>query len=460
MINYINTLLFLLIFTLLSGCSSDDDSTEEEVITTEPPVVIIPKIASSDWPVIHQNNQSTKDNLTVGPEVLDQSKIDEWLTSNTVLLLLGENYLYQQPGQDTSIYAYDPNNLSAGPVFQVNLGVSFPDVGGGIIDDNGNLWFNLQDRIVRLSEDLSSPTYSENMEDTFPGTVFPKNNGMTLFSDGNILSTSTGKDAWLVSTAINENNEFPVLAYFDFTQLQLNDEFILADETQFNPRPVLNDNDEFIIMSESYMVKLRYDTELKTIDNNIIWVFKNPENSNSIQSTIGISHAVIMADKTCAATGPITDAVTMKVYCVDSGSGVLLNEFEPFPNAPGARALHNLGGFRDTNSLVAIVNDTTGNGNAGVAVFDLTQNSQVGESVLFNFISESFVLAAGNQRIYLAKRDSLEEPFQILSIVVSTGEYTTIYESDASGPPRAGLGAVGEFGLYFPTPEGLVHIRN
>ena len=311
MINYINASLFLLTFTLLSGCDSDDDSTAEEVITTEPPAVVIPKIASSDWPVIHQNNQSTKDTLMLGPEVLDESKVDEWLTFNTVLLLLGENYLYQQPGQDTSIYAYDPNNLSAGPVFRVNLGASFPDVGGGIIDYSGNLWFNLQDRIVRLSEDLSSATYSEHMADTFPATVTPKNNGMTLFSDGNILSTSTGKDAWLVSTAVNENNEFPVIIYFDFTQLQLNDEFILADETQFSPRPVLNDNDEFIIMSESYMVKLRYDAELKTIDNNIIWAFRNPENNTSIQSTIAISHAVIMADKTCAATGPLSNVVTM-----------------------------------------------------------------------------------------------------------------------------------------------------
>jgi hypothetical protein len=174
MINHINASLFLLTFTLLSGCGSDDDSPAEEVITTEPPALAIAKIASSDWSVIHQNNQSTKENLMLGPEVLDQNKVDEWLTSNTVLLLLGDNFIYQQPGQGTSIYAYDPNNLSARPVFQVNLGASFPDVGSGIIDDSGNLWFNLQDSIVIISEGLYSVTYSEHMTDTYPATVISK----------------------------------------------------------------------------------------------------------------------------------------------------------------------------------------------------------------------------------------------------------------------------------------------
>lgn len=437
---------------LLTACGSQED------LPPDTDTTIAPKIANTDWPVIHQNNAATKDSISDGPTGASATDVDAWSgAANTVLLLLGETYLYQQPGQDSHIYAYDPNNVAAGPVHQADLGVNFPDMGGGIIDDQGKIWFNLKDRIVRLSEDLSTAVYSEHMGDTFPNIAAPGNNGMTMFSDGNILSTSTTKNAWLVSTQKNANDVFPVLAYYDFTEIQYMNEAILANETAFFPRPVVDENDEFIIMTENYMLKLKYDPTNQKIDTNALWAFKNPENTTTKRSSIGISHAVVMGDLACAGTGPLTNSVTMKVYCVDYSTGALRQTYEPFPNAPGASALHNLGGFRDTNTLVAIANDS--DLNAGIALLDLNLNAPIGEPIFLNNISESFVLAGGNHQIYIVKRDTNSAPYQLLAIDAETRQQSVLYESPTTGNIRPGLGAVGKQGLYFPTLDALVHIR-
>lgn len=468
----------------LLACGSESSQTvivESPQIDTPPATTNIPEntpithfpentpisLAQSDWPVIHQNNAGTKASEFETP-MDSRVSIDKWtLPNSTVLSLIGDNYIYHQAATGGKISAFKVDDLAQGPVHEMDLEAVFR-TGGGLIDSNKRLWWTADDKLVRLDEDLSGAILSQAMQptiaDSLAGSDFPYINGITLLSDSNILVTSVGQYAWIISTTVNENNELPIVQQINWQDLTVNGSSILAEETRFSPRPIIDEEGNIVIVSVNYMLKLNYNSTTRNFDSEVLWAFANPENiSEPNASSLAISHAVKINDLTCVASAPMDIQNVQQVYCVNAQNGQLAHHFEPFPAAFGARALHTLGGLSQENWLVTIVNSNDNSG--GMRVYDLHTGLALGERITLNNISEAFVISTQNKHAYISHKIA-ENEMAVLAVDLKAGSVTHVYQTELTDPRSISsnlapsLSAMGEQGLYIPLPDGLIRISS
>lgn len=459
---------------LVSGCGSDNGGTANDplppIISTSPPgsplVNTAITLANSDWPVIHQNNATTKSSAFPAPT--DNHVVtDKWQSSaSSVLYLIGENYLYNQAATGGVISAFIPDNLAQGPVHQIDLAAEFR-TGGGMIDSNHRLWWTANDRLVRVEQDLSGAVFSQPMlpsiADELGNADFPYLNGTTLLPDSNILVSSVGQFAWIINTTQNTDREFSIVNQLNWQNLTLNGQPILVNETRFSPRPLINEDGDIVIVSYNYMLKLHYNSATQNFDNEVVWAFANPENDAENVSSLAVSHAVQINGLICVASAPQTLANVQQVYCVDEQNGQLVYQFEPFPTAFGAGALHTLGGLNKENWLVSIAN--TSDNSAGMHTYNLDTGQEVSGIVHLNHISEAFVISEANKHAYISHKIA-EDQLAVSAVNLETGLSTEIYTSSFNDPRSIfsglapSLSALGKHGLYIPVPDGMVRITN
>jgi outer membrane protein assembly factor BamB len=446
----------LLFFTI--GCSDDettiDEGNEEEIEETSETEDLPVTIDFTEWAVIHQNNFGTKESTHPGPEG-SNIQSEEFLNNPPVLMIQGSEYLYYQVSQSPNLYALDPENIQAGPVHQIATGASFPNMGGGLVDDNGNNWWNVSGKLVRYNSTLTVTDVSENYAIEGGGAV-PPTNGLTLLTERRIMASSVLNNAWIMSTEKDlTTNKFAILDTIDFQEFTYNGVAIWENETTFNPRPII-DNDGFIyLVGGDWLVKIAFDSSTDKLNREIVWAFNNP---TAGVSDLILSNPIIINNNICIST--TAEATSFEeVYVLNLDTGNLLHSLTPFPAAIGRDALHTLGGIQSSNLLFAIGNSP--DGDAGVAGYDLNTGLEIWPFVSLKNISEAFCISSANNKIYLSYSEDTSSPFIITSIDITSGIAADIYE-DASITtlPRGQLGLVSSAGLIYPTPNGIVRLWN
>jgi outer membrane protein assembly factor BamB len=455
-----NVSIVLLLFSIMltAACSSGDGSSvaqEVDVIPAAPPEidtsVPVLSLSESAWPVIHQNNSGSKESACCGPFSAGASA-QFYEGARPVLTLIGPNYLYFQAAQVPELLAFDPDDISSGPVFTTAVDGTFPlTMGGGLVDSQDNVWWIINGRVVRFDETLSSSTASDVLLAT-DGAVVKGINGLTLLDDGNLLVTSMHENAWIVSTTENEDGVFPVLQQINLQNFTSQGELIWEGETGFPPRPVTMGEGSVFLVGGDWLVKLAYDSVDRVLQNEVVWSFLNPAEASS---NLVKSNPVLVGDKICVTGGPngISEQI---VYCLDQITGALIHTLTPFPGSLGVTALHTLGAIESTQTLFALGNDSSGGG--GVTAFDLADGEPLWTASLNN-ISEAFAVEAQTHRLFIAHRQDVQSPFSIVSIDAFDGTVTTVFaDSSLQGNPTGHLASLGPGGLYYPIPTGMVRL--
>ena len=148
--------------------------------------------------------------------------------------------------------------------------------------------------------------------------------------------------------------------------------------------------------------------------------------------------------------------MAQEVYCLDRATGVLKRSFQPFAK-PGISSLHTLGAIESKGLLFSIADSPDG---GGVVAMELTTGQKRWFAELPN-ISESFVIAPGNDRLYIASRPEGTLRYELNAIDLSTGAVSVIHRIFGGGTPKPSLGALGDDGtLYFPYPGGFIRYRD
>jgi|TARA_B110000263_G_scaffold238362_1_gene239506 hypothetical protein len=410
------------------------------------------EIPAFGWPVIHQNNLGTKESPHPGPTGAEIQS-EQYYLNRPVLMLEGEEFIYYQVSQSPYLYAFDPHNMQAGPVHEVYTGVSFPQLGGGIIDNMNNNWWSIAGRLIRFNSTFSVID-SSSIYGMPTGGQVPPVNGLTLLNGNRILASSVLNYAWLLSTEKDSiTNYFPILDTLNFQEFTYNGNHVWQGVNIFSPRPIIDDEGFIYLVGGDCLGKISYNSINNNINTELEWAFINP---NSEESDLTLSNPIIVNNNICI-TSNATGSIYEKVYCLDINTSELQYEFIPFPNAPGVDALHTLGGIQESNHLFIIGNSS--NNNAGVAGYDLNTGNELWPFIPLNNISEAFCLSSASNKLYISYSESLTSPFVIASININTGTSLDIYSDPLiTALPSGHLGLLGSSGLVYPTPNGIVRL--
>jgi hypothetical protein len=409
-------------------------------------------ISTTEWPVIHQNNLGTKESTNTGP--VGQNILSEkYLGNKPVLMLQGNQYLYYQASQSPYLYAFDPNNIQSGPVFQKYTGAWFPDMGGGMIDNLGNNWWNISGRLIRFNEILSTSDSSELFVIENGGQI-PPANGITLLTPNRLMVSTVSNYAWVFNSELDSiSNKFKLLDTINFKNFTFTGDSIWKDELIFSPRPIIDDSGYVYLVGGDWLVKLLFNQQTNKLNREIVWAYKNPNDSIS---DFTLSNPIIINNNICV-TASASSTSHEKLYILNKVNGNLVYDITPFPSALGKDALHTLGGIQSSNIIFAICNSP--DGDAGVSAYDLNTGLEKWPFVSLKNISEAFCISSSSNKVFLSYSEDAFSAFKIASIDINTGQYSDIYiDSSITVNPTGHLGLIGYTGLIYPTPTGIVRL--
>lgn len=402
-------------------------------------------LSGTSWPMIHCRPEGTKNCPLPGPA--NTSPTSQFLQDVSVIIMVtGRDLLYLQPNAD-QLFCYAFNDLSK-PVHRVEFGAQYPQVGGGVVDDQGNLWFTRNGNMVRFSEGLLDPIISETFTPT--DAIY---NGLGLMTDGNALITSTTW-AHVLATSLNDAGGFSLLSSLNLTEVSYEGVNVFPDSgPKLASRPVYGDNDGVYMNSAEYLVKMRYDKENTRLDPQPVWALEDPQQNGRIN----LSNPILVNENVWAVSQPTQDQ-PMPVYCVSRDNGALIQTIVPFPQALGKYSDHTLGADPDRGLVFVICNDNAGKG--GVAAINIS-NFDVAWRLPLNNISEAFGLSVPSGPLYISNQENEDAPFSVWAIALENGEGRIIYTREADGNPPPSLPSIGPDGnLYYPYNDGLIRLQD
>ncbi len=392
-------------------------------------------LADTSWPMIHCDPQGTKTSPYAGPSMKDAPTILAQLDSNVILMLSTPKVIYVQEAMNY-VKAFDAETLDL-LYTSPNLGATFPFFAGGSLDANGYLWFTANNRIARLSPDLSEVVWSEYFQPE--DKAF---NTCCFLPDGNLLATSSTA-AHVIDPEIN-NGTFSVISTLNLSALTWNGQQVYTD-IPIMPRPVRDDQNGLYFTSAGFVSKLEYDVSTQKILPNVIWAVPHNERADFFS----LSDAVVVSSNVYAAAKP-TDNYAMEVYRIDSTAGFVLGICTPFPEAIGYSSAHCVGAVSDKNILIVICEtpDLTG----GMAAVDATSMEVLWHAPLAN-IGGAFCCSASSNKAYIINRDPNDSMLKYWAIDLDNGETTILHQYPSDTDPAISLSSVGYEGrLYYPNP--------
>lgn len=421
------------------------------------------------WPVIHQGDKAHKAVPGVGPES-DDLVIDHWLSTEPLVTVVGQDYLYQQGFGTPELRLFDLENMSQGPIKRVLLPGIWPAAGGGVVDTCGNTWWTATDRLYRVNRDFTEVIASQSLLLQMDNpNLSLLTNAVSILPDGNLMVSTMQKHVFIVGHETNPNGQLPLIATQDLSQ------FRREDGTQFDNlglfgslvgfiyRPVTEGDGSYFFLSNRHLFKVQYDAQQERLVEEVEWAFEFPNGENPS------ANAMIVNDLVCVATQPAPgnrDGM-QHVYCLDKVSGALVYDLVPFP-VPGAKSAHTLGAIEEDNMLFTIA-DTRDSNSGGVAGYDLRTGEKLWPNVTLPNVSQSFAIAKGNRKLYIISQDSIFNKINLHVIDVDSGDERVLVELSSiltdllpiRLPPLASLPVVGHNGnLYYTWPNGMTRIQD
>lgn len=401
-------------------------------------------LANTSWPMIHCDPQGSKTSPYAGPTQEDTSVILAQLDSDVILMLSTPNAIYVQEAVNY-VKAFHPETLEL-LATSPNLEAVFPFFAGGNLDEEGYLWFTANNRVARLSPDLSEVVWSELLEPS--GQAY---NTCCFLPDGNFLVT-TSIAAHVLSSKLTDGT-FKVISSLDLYSIMWNEEHVYPF-SPIMPRPVSDEEGGLYFTSDGFMSKLFYDQETQTISPNVIWAVPHEERDASFN----LSDAVVVSNRVYAAAIP-QENNAMQVYSVDCTSGEVEGTCIPFPDAIGYISAHCVGAVPDKNMLIVICNtpDLTG----GMAAVDATTMEVLWQALIAQ-IGASFCCSSVSNRGYLISTDPEDGMLKYWAINLDDGSQTVLHQYPSDVIPSASLASIGYDGrLYYPNPTpGLAMIQD
>lgn len=428
----------------------------EHVLTPPKPDEAVQPIRLADtaWPMIHCTSEGTKEAVGSAPVRLveDVQFFDpgsDALKNGTasVLMPIGARYLYYQAAQNW-IFALDPDDIRR-PRFRFSTaGLGFPQVAGGVVDNEGHVWWTIENQIVRLDEDLSNPVYSEPMTPAKLGY-----NAVNIMPDGNLLAVCK-----LAAHIVSSRPKAGALPLLSSTNLQRIFQLPLPTPQQpLIPRPVDDGKGNLYFCAGQTVCRLRYDARRQRLLPKPVWSFTTP-------LEVGIyayADPVLINGRVWAITGSTGDTTSpMLLSCLDAETGAVRGQSMPFPTVLDSTTWHTLGGAPQMGLVIAICN--TGNDDGGgVVAIDQETLDVVWRFPLKN-IGEAFCLSEATGRVYISSMESDDgAPLRFWAISLKTGQGTLLHERPSEEVPPNSLPSIGYDGnLYYPTPSGLVKLQN
>ncbi|MEZ4251872.1 MAG: PQQ-binding-like beta-propeller repeat protein [Polyangiales bacterium] len=441
--------------TVDAGATSTDANVGEDVA----PLVTPRRLVAADvpWPMIHQNGRGTKEGVGGGPSV---GRVREEGGAGTpILLLVGDELVYQQTAGSSVIRAFARGDVTT-EVASIDIGAPWPIGGGGNVDQDRRIWWNGRDAdgnmaVVRVEGSLTAPVYSAPL--TIPsGERGVSYNAITFLPDGALLVGTMSPYLFVVESEVGADGRFALRETFTKQEFRTaDDRVVFSEAASYGPRPVEDpDGEHFYVNDSLVLAKLRYDAASGTFDRTVAWVFEGPEGA---RANLAVSNPIVVGDSVCVATEPLVAEDSQRVHCVDRETGTLRFSVTPFPRA-GISAAHTLGAIESRGWVFSIARSEDGGG--GVAGFSLATGEPLWPYVELDQVSESFVIAPDDLRLYVASMEAGTRRFEIRAVDLTNGSSRAIYAATSVRSPSPALGALGGDNLYFPTPNGFVRIED
>jgi len=401
-------------------------------------------LASTTWPMIHCDPQGTKTSPNSAPTQAEAATITTDLDSDVILMLSTPELIYVQEAENY-VKAFDPQTLEL-IATSPSLDATFPFFAGGTLDDSGYLWFTANNRIARLSPDLSEVVWS----DTLEPSELPYNTCCFL-PDGNFLVT-TCLAAHVISSELT-NGTFQVLSSLDLGALTWNGEQVFT-YYPIMPRPVSDDQGGLYFTTNGFVSKLVYDEETQAVLPQVIWAVPHEERDLSFN----LSDAVLVSNRVYAAAKP-QDTNAMQVYSMENSLGGDVETCIPFPDAIGAISAHCVGAVADKEILIVICNTTDLTG--GMAAVDATTMEIIWNVPMAN-IGGAFCCSSASNKAYIINRNPEDSMLKYWAIDLDDGTPTLLHQYYSDVDPSASLPAIGYNGrLYYPNPTpGLAMLQD
>ncbi len=367
------------------------------------------RLADTAWPMIHCTQHGTKQATGPGPVSSRCHVQHHELGMTVVIMVTGKKYLYvqttplntsAQPSQSQDakttgdlLYAFDLDDIRQ-PCFRFATDASFPYVAGGVVDNQGHVWWTVKNRVVRLSAELDEPVFSEAMRPV--GLAY---NGLSILPDGNLLVVCK-LAAHIVSTRQrNADGEFRILSTLDLERI-FGSELLLPGIPVIG-RPVDDGQGDFFFNGAQTACRLSYDAEQQRLCPDPVWTFTNTQS----QSMFLLADPVLVGDTVWVITSPQNVfgciAMPMQLTCLDAASGKVKGQTFPFPRGLGNANLHTLGAAPNAGRVIAIFNSRE----PGVVALE-TETLDVAWRFPLKNISEAFCLSEASGRVYIANRES------------------------------------------------------
>lgn len=392
-------------------------------------------LANTTWPMIHCDPQGTKTSPNAGPISEDANVILAELSSDVILMISTPDVLYVQEAENY-VKAFNPDTLEL-IATSPSLEATFPFFAGGTLDENGYLWFTANDRIARLSPDLSEVVWSESLE---PSAL--AYNTCCFLPDGNLLVT-TSLAAHIISPEL-VNGTFKIISSLDLGSITWNGEQVYPFYP-IMPRPVSDEKGGLYFTSNGFMSKLIYDENTQRILPECVWAVAHGANDVSFN----LSDAVLVSNSVYAAAKP-GDTSAMNIYSVEKDSGKLTGICIPFPDAIGYTSAHCVGAVADKGILIVICNtpDLTG----GMAAIDAETMELIWHAPIA-VIGGAFCCSSVSNHAYIISRDPEDSLLKYWAINLDDGSQTVLHQNPSDVDPTVSLPSIGYNGtLYYPNP--------
>ncbi|NVB43110.1 PQQ-like beta-propeller repeat protein [Pseudenhygromyxa sp. WMMC2535] len=438
-----------LIATAALGCVPDTDATLDDEFMRDAEVIGIDALAP--WPTIHHDLAATNASPVCGPSSdLSATQPRTLDTGATIVTLHAGDLIYAQAmGGAGELLAYDATTLSLAHSFP--LGASYPNAGGGLLDDQGYSWWTADSKLVRLSHDLSEATWST----AIPAGAY---NGTTLLPDGNMLVT--GMPLYSVIATEPVDGELEVRHSASLGDLDFGGPNPTLD-AGFGPRPLTDGLGHFFFVIDAAIFRVSYDPvslELAgATQHSPDWIYEAPAGLS-----FGDSIGVLTDGRLCVHAAPEPGVAGSQVLCLDQQSGALVGSATAFPQSTKLLSTwHNIA-VAENGYVIAINDSFDGSGGAvAFAPWELEDGEMATKwTVNLANIGHDPIVADLSGLLYLSSRKSLLAPYVVNAIDVDTGARSTIYQSrDIGGMPGKSLSFLGLAGaLFMATPDGPIEL--
>ncbi len=414
------------------------------------------QLGAVPWPTIHQSSRGGKSSLLPGP-VPGAVEVHHFATDNEgINQLHGRNFFYFQEMGTGLIKAYrlDTMDMTGVPEHQFNLKASYPFSGGGLIDNRQRLWWTTPNQLVRLDEDLSHPVFSE----AFPN--ISSWNGLNFLPDGNMLVTSMGSAALIVSTepailSPTKEPKFLIRTRIDMRDITWKGVRILSDQTFTPSRPVTDLAGAFYIVAGRYLLRWEFDSNTRSMKKEFTWAYRVSDG----EDPLGSSNAVVTGNRVCAnSLPPGGSTISSTVHCVTQAEGRLVFKSIPFPDAKGSPGMHNLG-FSVSRGLLIFLSGTK-DGKGGLAALRLSDGSIAWRLPLAE-VSNAFALSDTSGFLYVSDMATGSGISRFLAVDLSDGAENVLFSVPTAAGPNSSLWAIGKDGdVFAPVEGGFYRIRN